>query len=139
MSSFSDYLGKKMLDHAFGGEDYTRPANVYVGLSTTEPEDDGSNITEPVGGNYARVELDNNLIWDAAVINTNGIAEKENNELIMFPEPTDNWGEITHFFLADDSAEGNILGTGEMPSPTIVENGDDPIVIDKGSLKITLD
>ena len=45
--SFTDALERATLDHIFGGPDYTRPATLYIGLSTTPINDDGSGITEP--------------------------------------------------------------------------------------------
>ncbi len=73
---------------------------VEVGLSTTTPNDDGTNITEPPGGAaYARVSL----------ANTNGNfpvasgGEKSNGVDVEFPEATAGWGTVTHWVLYDAS------------------------------------
>ena len=44
MGSYADFLENKILDHVFGGPDYTRPATLYIGLSTTTISDAGGNI-----------------------------------------------------------------------------------------------
>ena len=142
MSDFCDFLELGLLNHAFGGDDFVRPAVVHIGLSTTEPADDGSNITEPTDG-YSRVELANegeNSVWSDAEINEAGYAEKENIDAITFPEPTGNWGTVTHFFLVfEDGEVDNFLGAGGFPEPKTVESGDDPVTFNVGELIITLD
>jgi hypothetical protein len=55
MGGFSDYWENKILDHIFGKGNYT-PPTIYVGLSTTDPTDDGSGLTEPSGNGYTRVQ-----------------------------------------------------------------------------------
>ncbi|MBN2315450.1 MAG: hypothetical protein JXM79_16085 [Sedimentisphaerales bacterium] len=55
MGSFSDYWEDKILDHIFGKVNYT-PPTIYVALSTSDPLDDASGLTEPTGNAYARVE-----------------------------------------------------------------------------------
>lgn len=117
--SFTDYLENKLLDHILGGGDYTRPATVYVGVSSTAPADDGTNITEPSGGSYARVAVTNNATnWPAA-----SGGSKSNGTQISFPVATADWlaaANITHFFIADDPTAGNILGSGALDSPVTV-------------------
>ncbi|KKL14162.1 hypothetical protein LCGC14_2518500, partial [marine sediment metagenome] len=44
--SFTDFLELEVLDQLFGGLDYAEGANVWLGLSTTTPADDGTNFTE---------------------------------------------------------------------------------------------
>ena len=41
MGSFSNYWENELLDHLFGKGSYT-PPTIYVGLSTTDPGDDGA-------------------------------------------------------------------------------------------------
>jgi len=60
MGSFTDFLENELLDHVFGNAAYTSPATLYIGLSTSTITDAGGNVTEPVGGSYARVPVTNN-------------------------------------------------------------------------------
>lgn len=120
MGSFADYLENKLLDHAFGGPDYTRATNTYVGLSTTTITDAGGNITEPSGNAYARVNLTNNSTnWPAA-----SAGAKSNGVAITFPTATGSWGTVTDFFISDASSGGNILGYGALTTSKTIGNGD---------------
>lgn len=133
--SFTDSLESSILDHIFGGGDYSRPATLQVGLSTTAINDDGTGITEPAGGDYARVALDNDTVtWDAAIIdNDKGL--KTNAIDIEFPEATDTWGTIVNFFIADNAV---VLGYGPLAASKEINVGD-IVRFKAGELKITLD
>ena len=133
--SFTDFLENEILDHVLGGADYTRPASVYVGLSTTTPNDDATNITEPPGGNaYARVTLTNNATsWPAA---TGGL--KENGVNVTFPTATGSWGTVTHFFIADAPSGGNVLMIGALTTSKTIDNGD-TAQFSVGDIDVTLD
>lgn len=133
--SFSNYLENKLLDHVFGGGDFARPATLYVGLSSTAPADDGTNITEPAVGAYARVAVTNNATkWPAAAAGS-----KSNGEGISFPAATADWGAaLTHFFIADAAVAGNILGAGALGAAVTVLNGE-TVSFSAGDLVVTLD
>lgn len=118
--SFTNFLELELLDHVLGNAAYPAPATVYVGLSTTTPNDDGSNFTEPVGGAYARAAVTNNLTnWPAAVSGT-----KQNGTLISFPEATLAWGTITFVGIFDAPSGGNMLMKGALSVPRVIEIGD---------------
>ena len=53
--TISDYLANAQWAHAVAKAAFTMPTHVYVALSTTTPNTDGSNVTEPVGNGYTRV------------------------------------------------------------------------------------
>lgn len=53
MSSFSDYLENKVLDHVYRNVAYTAPTGTYLALYTVAPTDAGGG-TEVTGGGYAR-------------------------------------------------------------------------------------
>jgi hypothetical protein len=90
------------------GEDYVLDlfleANLWCGLSTADPTDDGSGLAEPVGDGYARVAM-TTATWDAASGGT-----KSNGAAITFPEATgDGWGTVSHVCIFDAATEGNLL------------------------------
>lgn len=116
MGSLSNYVEDEILDHVLNTDDWAQPANIYVGLSTADPTDDASGITEPTGGSYARVQHDT---WDAAASRIT-----ENTGTISFPEATASWGSITHFFISDAASGGNMLAHGALTTPKIISNGD---------------
>jgi len=134
MGSFSDYLENQLLDHVWSAAVYTPPVTLYVGLSTTDPLDDGSGITEPSGGAYARVAVTNNATnWPAAVggAKANGVA-------IQFPTATASWGVIGWFFISDAASGGNMIGHAALTTSKTIDSGDTASFA-IGDLDVTLD
>jgi hypothetical protein len=120
MGSFTNYLENELLDHVFGGTDYSRPATLYIGLSTSDPGETGSTSGEPSGNNYARVSVTNN---DTNFPEASSGA-KSNGTAIEFPEASGSWGTITHFFIADAASGGNVIGYGELSVSKSPTDGD---------------
>lgn len=134
MSSFTDFLENELLDHVFGDSAYTAPSTLYIGLSTTTPNDDGSNFTEVSGNNYARVAVSNNLTeWPAA-----SGGSKTNGNAITFPEATGSWGTITHAGIFDASSGGNLLAVGPLDTSRTIDSAE-VLEIPATGLTITLD
>ncbi|NIQ91004.1 MAG: hypothetical protein GWM98_04640 [Nitrospinaceae bacterium] len=132
--SFGDYLENEVLDHVFGADSYSPPASLYVGLSSTDPGDDGSGITEPSGGAYARVEVTNNTTnWPAAVSGA-----KANGTLISFPKATALWGTMAWVIIMDAASGGNFLAGGALTASKIVDVNDQPS-FSAGDIVVTLD
>jgi hypothetical protein len=126
--SFADYLEDKVMDDTFGKTAFTPSAHLYVGLSTTTITDAGGNITEPSGGAYARIEIDN----DKTTWSTSSAGKIENAITITFAEATSAWGTITDFFLSDSSAAGNIYGYGALGTSKSVASGDTVLIAISG-------
>lgn len=90
------------------------PAQYYLGLSTTAPFVDGTNVTEPTSGaGYARVPL-------------SSLGEPENGAVsnpypITFEESTGDWGVVTHFVIYDQESDGNLLMYDALNDPKTVE------------------
>lgn len=129
----STYLANKLLEHQVGKTAYTMPT-VYVGLSSTTPNINGTGVTEPSSGGYARVAT-TGATWDTAASGaiTNATA-------ITFPDATGTWSSgdtMTHGVLYDASSGGNLLAFGAISTPKPVET-DDTVVIKAGDLDITL-
>ena len=136
--SFTHYMENKILDHVFGGGNYARPANLQVGLSVTQIQDDGSGMTEPAGEHgYARVQIPNDSeSWQSAETDTSeGRGVKTNKIAIEFPEATADWGAVTHFFLADGM---NVIGHGMLDQVKDIRSGT-VARFREGELVITLD
>ena len=62
--SFSKNLSQQLLDHVFGNATYAQPTNIYIALSTADPGDTGSGLSEPVGDGYTRVTTDDTY-WNS--------------------------------------------------------------------------
>lgn len=92
------------------------PTSYYLGLSTTQPNLDGSGVTEPKElAGYARVKLDCLSVPKEGVIT--------NTETIDFNESTADWGTITHFVVFDspDVNSGHLLMYGNLSTARTVE------------------
>lgn len=114
----TDATANAMLDHWFGSADPGVPATWYVGLSTTAPAADGSNVTEPSGGAYAPVAVPNDSAsWGPAA--GRGSANLVD---VQFPEATAGWGTLTHWVLKDGAA-GTVRAHGALAAPRTVPAG----------------
>jgi len=134
MSSFGDFLENELLDHVWGNAAYTAPATLYLALSTTDPLDDGSGITEPSGGSYARLGVANNATnWPAAASGT-----KTLNVDQTFVTATASWGVIAYMAFYDAAVGGNMLAHASLSTSKTIDNGD-TVIFEAGNLTITLD
>lgn len=122
MGSFSDHWENEILDHVFGKGAYT-PPTIYVGLSTADPGDDGTGLSEPSGNGYARVAT-TSADWDLA---SGGALDNAN--AIEFAEATGSWGTVTHFALFDAASGGNLLAHGSLNQSKMIASGDTARVV----------
>jgi len=125
--SFSNYLETELLDHVFANNAYTSPSAVYVGLFTSNPDEDGSG-TEVSGGSYARQAGTFSVTGNTATTTA----------AIEFPTATATWGTITHVGIYDASSAGNLLAYASLTSSKNITSGD-VFRIPTGDLDITLD
>ena len=112
-----------------GQNDPAIPTAYYVGLSTTEPALDGTNVTEPSAeDSYARVVLtDLSSPVDGVVTNAS---------VVKFTESTGDWGKITHYVIYDGETDGNLLMYGALPSARTIE-AETEVIIKAGYLKLS--
>jgi hypothetical protein len=130
MSAASDYLENKVLDHALATAAYTAPTNVYVGLHTGSPGDDGLGGNEVSGNGYARKEATFAAASDGSA---------STNATITFDAASGgNWGTISHIGIYDASSGGNLLFHGGVTTSKTIEDGD-TFQISSGNLTISLD
>lgn len=106
------------------------PSKVYLGLSSSAPDVDGSGATEPlVSAGYSRVEL------NSLDVPTNGVIT--NKSEISFPESSASWGTVTHFVLYDAPVNGNLLMFNVLSQARSIEQAT-IVMVKAGSLKLTL-
>jgi len=110
--SMSNYQENKILDHVYGGPDFTRPATLYVSLHSANPGDTGVNeILLPIG----RKPVTNN--------STNFPAASGGSKSMMlmldFGSTVGNnsWPLATHLCIWDASTGGNLLDCGAFTTP----------------------
>lgn len=90
------------------------PPEMWIGLSTTAPNINGTGYTEPASGTgYARVKLDMLSKPNTGVVT--------NTANIDFNESTASWGTVTHFVIFDAQNGGNLLQYGALSTPRSVE------------------
>jgi hypothetical protein len=94
-------------------------ANLWVGLSTADPGDDGATLAEPSGNGYARVAVTAST-W-AAAASPGGT--KTNETVITFPEASGSWGTVSHICLFDAATSGHLLWSGALDSSEAVTTG----------------
>jgi hypothetical protein len=134
--SFSNFLESEVLDHVFGAAAYTAPATLYFGLSSTTPAEDGTNVTEPSSGSYARVAVTNNATNFPAA--TGGA--KANGTAITWPQASGDWlagADLTYVVVYDASTSGNLLAFGALSVAKPVLSGD-TASIGVGDFDVTL-
>lgn len=108
------------------------PDSLYIGLSTTPPNINGTGTSEPpTSAGYSRVRL-----TDLCEPNSGSVA---NTQPISFPESTADWGIITHFVIFDSQTvgSGNLLMYGQLSTPRSVEQST-VMIIKKGSLNLSV-
>lgn len=120
--SISDTFTEIILEGSFGDDKgATAPANYHLGLSTTTPTYDAgaiTNITEPSGGDYARVSVANSTTnWTVTARTV------ENATAIEWPTATANWGDATHVVVYDAATAGNALFFGALASTASITTG----------------
>lgn len=121
--SKSDYLEQKLLDQAYGGPNYTRPATVYMAaftaMGTTAQTEANTNLSEPSSGAYARVPIVNN-----GTILTRTGSVLSNVSVITFPTATADWGLILGGGVYDAPTGGNLMHWATLDDQQTILNGD---------------
>jgi len=127
--SFSNYLENKVLDHVFGGNAYTAPATLYVGLHTSNPNEDNSGTEISTSGTA--------YIRKAVAFTVTG-ATADNDAAVEFDTATASWGTITHCGIYDAESGGNLLAYAELATSKVIDTGD-VFRIPAADLDISLD
>lgn len=119
MGSLGNSWENYVLDHLLKNSSLSAPDALYIALSTADPAEDASGLTEPSGGDYARKTM---ATWDGAAAR----ATQNTNE-ILFNEATANWGEITHFAIMStlsDTGVDYMVAYGAFTTSKSINNGD---------------
>jgi hypothetical protein len=144
MSSLTNYLENKLIDHILRNTAFAMPTTLYIGLFTTPSSESGPG-TEVSGGSYARVQVGPSLTaWTATQGGTAGVStgtsgQSANVADITFPAPTANWGTITHFGVFDAVTGGNLLMQTALAVPKVVNGGDQAPKFPAAGMTVTLD
>ena|ERR1700742_570042 len=124
----SDIAEREMADAFFGGGATTwAPATWYLALSTTQPNDDGTNFTEPVGGSYARVAVVNNSTNFPAAVTNAGVTTKSLATTQSFPTPTGLWGLQLYYGWFKLSTGDTVRFFNPLDVPITIQSGNTPV------------
>ena len=110
----------------------TIPTEYYIGLSTTTPNINGSNVNEPpASASYQRIKLTSLSAPTAGVVT--------NTADISWPESTSDWGVVTSYVIYDSATvgAGNLLMFGDLTTPRSVEK-DTIMTIKTAYLKLSV-
>lgn len=95
--------------------------NCYMALSTTTPNADGTNFTEPSATTgYARTVIGLYNQSATQVMNDPVNGTTSNKDIIFFPEASATWGTITYFGLYTAATGGQLILYGALSSPITV-------------------
>jgi hypothetical protein len=110
---------------------------VYLGLSLTEPDAAGGNITEPVGGNYRRALIGSGSQSLTQIMGAPVDGVTTNERELHFEETTAPLGTIGYYFTASAVTGGTIyaIGTLDVPISPIAGDG---INVRVGDLRIAI-
>jgi hypothetical protein len=121
------YLSKKLLDHALGGAAFTRPATLYLCLSTAtfSPTATGAAMSEIDAVDYARLPVTSDATkWTPA--SAAYPSEKHNVNDFAWPATTADWGVPKSAYLADAATGGNLLFGADIYNEPTIATGDTP-------------
>ena len=127
--SFSNFLETEILDHVFGGNAYTAPATLYLGLHTSNPDEDDSGTEVSTSGTaYARQSIGFTVSGNTATSSAD----------VEFPTATASYGTVTHVGVYDASSAGNLIAYAALSASKNISTGD-VLRVPAGDLDITLD
>ena len=127
----SNYLEEQILNHFFRGENVPSPTT-WLALYISDPTeaDIGAEIQ---GGAYERME-----VTFAEPQQIEGKGTIGNDIAVYFPTATENWGIISHWGIRDAQTGGNLLTYGAVPTPKLIERGDEA-KFNAGAITVSMD
>lgn len=131
--SYTDFQEKLILQRLYGNQAWTPPAVIYIGLSATVINEDGTGVSEPSDINYARVGVANGTF--AWLYSANQVS---NGTVVQFAAPASGVPQQNYIFTADAPTGGNILDRGSL-SPSVTISAGEQLRFDVGDLVFTLD
>lgn len=106
----------------------------WVGLSSTMPAQDGTGVSEPTGGNYARVQITGFTNPVNGTVKNDAALEFNRSSAVWF----DSENKAKYWVLFDGGTmESNILSCGKLDEAKTVESNT-TITIAAETLSITL-
>ena len=130
MTAFSDYLENEILDH-LRGNTYTAPSALYLGLYTSDPQDDDSGTEIPLDETgYSRQAIEFLAPVTGFIDNTGQV---------QFTASGGGWGTITHAAVFDGTGAAANMLWHEALSASKTVNDTDTLTFASGAVTLSLD
>ena len=143
-TNLTNYHRNKLLDFLFRGQPYTPPATLYFAIFTTAATDETPG-DEPADSVYHRAAITCSLSTFSGTDNSTSTDVSEgtgdtiyNIATILWPDPANDWGVITHWGIFDALTGGHYLYWGEFSTSREIIVGDSGVRFAPGTLPITL-
>ena len=127
----SNWLEEQVLNHFFRGADIPSPTT-FLALYISDPTENDIG-TEIQGGAYNRMRIN---FGEPQQIDGKGTIS--NSEAVYFSTATENWGVISHWGIRDAQTGGNLLTYGAVPTPKLIERGDEA-KFNVGAITVSMD
>lgn len=126
----STYWLNKIMDTMYT----SASSEFWVGLSSTMPSQDGTGVSEPTGGNYARVKIEEFTAPSDGTIKNVSALEFNRSTTVWF----DSDNKARYWVLFDGStSSAKLLSSGELDEAKTIESNTS-ITIAAETLSITL-
>lgn len=122
MSDATDYVESQSLQYWLNNV----ASGIWCALSTTPPNDDATNFTEPAGGSYARATVSGTPRFTIGAA-SEGPTSGTNTEEVVFPAATAPWGTVSHFGLFNNALSGDLLFKSVLSEAKIISTADLPV------------
>lgn len=132
-NTLEGYIG----GHVLGASTFSKPSNLYVGLLTGVTDAETGSVTEVSASEYDRAQADPDTGWT----NPSG-STWENANKLTYPDPTSDWGQITHVGIYTDTIAnggGELWFVIALDNSQTINNGDPAPFFNAGELTITWD
>lgn len=124
MATLTDTWKSAILRHRFNVISSVT-SNIYIGLSSDEPLEDGSGVSEPpTSKGYARIKTNegSGTSWEFVDLATGSTVQ--NAVEIEFPRSNTPWGTIQYATLHSAKSGGTLFAFGEFGSSVAVDSYD---------------
>ena len=133
----SDYLRKNNIMDLINGTNGS--SQTYIALSSTQPNGDGTGVTEPSGNGYQRCNTRyNNMSGQQQYVNNfpseptydsgTGKYSITNVKDIYFYEATGSWGTLGYFAIYSAATGGQMLAYGTLTNSISPTAGTIPVI-----------
>ncbi len=135
----SDYFSNKLIDLVWRMQSFVMPASMHQCLLTSAPTNAGGG-TEVSGGGYLRLAIPSTMAsWSgtqgpgSTTASTGTGGSISNNNALIYPARTADWGTVVAQAMRDASTGGNFLFWSSLDVPKTANAGGTPLRFEPGT------